>query len=275
MIRRPWADVDRQPWDVWLKTWALHAQTSAFRARMDRALEVLARARREIPGQMFCAVSGGKDSIAVAALLAEAGWKLPCVHCATELNIPDMESVSARACEQLGLDLTVAEPELDIWEWLRTEYAQQSIMEHRAHIEFRNQFSAGNMLVAQMYAANYSGSVSGMRAEESRGRRMNRVVRGPIYQQQTDETWMVLPIVDWTARDVFALAVSRGLPISEHYKVLQSKFLISPESPGSRVDCVLTEEKITARGSMVHLRVLYPELWRRIVALRPELLRET
>ncbi len=272
--RKPWAEVDRQPWSAWLETWATHAQTGAFRARMDSALDVLSRARA-IPGQLFCAVSGGKDSIAVAALLAEAGWRLPCVHCATELNIPDMESVAARACEQLGLELTVAEPELDIWEWLRDSYPSQSIMDGGPGLEFRNQFSSGNMLVAAMYAAEYAGSVSGMRAEESRGRRMNRIVRGPIYRQLVDETWMVLPIVDWTARDVFALAVSRGLPISEHYRKLLEKFLISPESPASRVDCVLTEDKITARGAMVHLRVLYPNLWSRLVSLRPELMKET
>ena len=95
------------------------------------------------------------------------------------------------------------------------------------------------------------------------------------YKEMIDETWMVLPIVDWTARDVFALAVARGLPISEHYRKLLEKFLISPESPASRVDCVLTEDKIVARGAMVHLRVLYPNLWSRLVSLRPELMKET
>ena len=52
------------------------------------------------------------------------------------------------------------------------------------------------------------------------------------------------------------------------------RFEVAPDSPNCRVDCLLTQETISKRGTLTHCKTLYPGIWRRIVMTRPELARE-
>jgi 3'-phosphoadenosine 5'-phosphosulfate sulfotransferase (PAPS reductase)/FAD synthetase len=183
-----------------------------------------------------------------------------------------MRECAEKTAEQLDVDLDITEPELNIWDWLATSLPRgASLMDEPSHLAFRKQFSCGNLLVAYQYAHGFAGSYSGMRAEESRGRRMNRKIRGPLYQLRSDDTWACLPIVDWSARDVFACLVQLGLPIHPHYRLLSDRLGISPESPASRVDCMIPEDRVTKMPAGLQCKLLYPELWRRIITVRPEL----
>jgi hypothetical protein len=171
----------------------------------------------------------------------------------------------------------VAEPELDIWEWLRDSYPSHVDHGRRGRAwSSANQFSSGNMLVAAMYAGRSTrASVSGMRAEESRGRRMNRIVRGPIYRQLVDERgWCCQSSTGrratcslWRSHAGCQSASIIVIAVGEVFDLAG----VAGESRRLRAD----EDKITARGAMVHLRVLYPNLWSRLVSLRPELMKET
>lgn len=261
-------------WQDWLDAWEVYAKTSAFSRKLERAVEIAKDGAAK--GNMFAAISGGKDSIAVAAVIAEAGLNdIPCVHCYTDLNTPGMDTVAIEACKLLDLGLEIVEPDGDVWDFLRCLPKDQSILDKRMHVALRNFCSSGNMLIAYEYEHGYVGSISGMRADESKGRAANRRFRGPLYQIKVDGTWMCLPIVDWTARDVFAAAVEFDLPIHDHYRRLMEQFDVSPESPASRVDSLLVEDSVVARGGLVHARVLYPETWRKIVEARPELNKES
>lgn len=210
----------------------------------------------------------------MAAVLRETekrtGKSIDCVHIAIPLNCPGQEETSIAACEKLDMNLDVVEPEVDMWEWLAALPRKESLLQHETFEKFLGLFSAGTNLVAYQYEHNYDGAFSGMRADESRGRKMNTAVRGSLYQIAVDQLWMCNPICGWTARDVFACAVALDLPIHPHYQRLYERFGESPESPGSRVDVLFTTPSVRAMGTAVQARTLYPEIWERLVELRPE-----
>lgn len=256
-------------WDNYLRLWEGHAKTSAYLRRWDRACEHAARGITH--GRFYCALSGGKDGVAVAAVVNVAcGHDVMLAHAHTELNTPGMLETAERTAELLDMDLDVFEPDRDIWQWLRSWPKQYSLREREHRREFDRLFASGNMLVAYQYANGFTGAFSGVRADESKGRRLNRMFRGHLYQLAKDASWMCNPIGDWSARDVFACAVSRGLPIHPYYRLALEQLEIDPESPGSRVDCVVPREEVTRLPAALPLRVLYPDLYRRITAIRPE-----
>lgn len=257
-------------WDDYLRLWGAHARTAAHKRRWDKACAE-ARKALAVADPWYCALSGGKDGVALAAVVREAcGPDIMLAHAHTDLNTPGMLETAEATAEALDMDLDVFEPEEDIWHWLRAWPAAYSLREPQHRLEFDKLFASGNMLVAYQYANGYTGAFSGMRAEESRGRRMNRIFRGHLYQLSKDASWMAQPIVDWSARDVFACCVSHGLPIHPYYRLALEQFDLDPESPGSRVDMVIPHESATRSETTLACRVLYPDLYRRIVAVRPE-----
>lgn len=261
-------------WESHLATWRLHAQTGFFRHRVRRAVEIAEEGAKG--RKLFAALSGGKDGVAMAGVLVSAGLReMPFVHAHTPLNTPGMEETALACAEKLDLELDIVEPEIDVWDLLRSLPADISILDERNHLPLRNAIASGNMLVAHQYEHGYDGAMSGMRAEESHGRAMNRALRGHTYQLKIDGSWMCCPIADWSARDVFAWLVHRDLPIHPHYRLLYERFGVSPESRSARVDCMITTDSIAARGAIAQLRSLYPALWGRITSIRPELNRDT
>lgn len=259
-------------WSSWMRTWEAHSRLSRFRRALDSSCATVAGLTRA--SKLFVALSGGKDGVALAGVCKEAGRAdLPLVHVYTELNTPGMEDCAKHTARILGMPYSGIQPDLsphpDIWHWLRAIHGH--ILHPGPFEQLCRGISVGNMLVAYTYEQRFDGSISGLRAEESKGRRINRRVRGRVYTHKTDGKMIVQPIVDWSARDVFAFCVSRGLPICDHYRLLYEKYGVSPESPGSRVDCLITSDAVAARGALAYARALYPDLWRQIVLTRPEL----
>lgn len=241
--------------------WRAHARSSAFKARRRAAVARI----REIDAEglhLFFALSGGKDSVALAGLLSEAGVDVHAVHVHTELNTPGTLGVVDEVTDKLGMSLDVYEPEHDVWQLLAQEHSDKvDPLFDRA--------SSGVMLVAYTYEHDYDGAWTGMRADESRGRMLNCRMRGALYQLAIDQRWIAQPLLWWTAQDVLAYAEDAGLPVHPHYRLAHERFGVTPER--SRVDCLVTPPGVAAQGAHAIARALYPDLWRRIEDARPDL----
>lgn len=289
-------------WSSWESTWRLHATSRGFGRRLERAMADASELINK--GRVFLSMSGGKDSVALAAVIHRAGIRPPCVaHAWSPLNTPGMERCAWDSADRFGLELDSREPDVigsiqwhrlqavngklpksladlvnsirgnptNVWELLEAIPTRYQITQDPAARLLKRITASGNMMVAFSYEHGFSGSWLGLRADESRGRLMNRIVRGTIYQSAVDGRWVCAPLADWSARDVYALITTGDWPLCPHYRLLSERLGIPPESPMSRVDCLITDDAIAARGAIAHIRVLYPEIWSRLSRTRPEL----
>jgi 3'-phosphoadenosine 5'-phosphosulfate sulfotransferase (PAPS reductase)/FAD synthetase len=259
-------------------TWRQHAKTEAYRRAKYQALHAIDEALLHKSRRWMVGLSGGKDSLAMAWMLKVHGSAsdMTFAHATCEFLCPGMLECSESAGEKLDLRLDIFEPDwspyADGWAFLRSLPAAASIYDKSITSELHKRCASGNMLVAYQYANDFTGCFSGVRADESHGRRMNRIMRGTVYRIESDDTVMAQPIVDWKARDVWAAVIESGLEYPAHYRAIYERFGISPESPRSRVDSLFVTERVnTYCGAMHTTRVLYPKLWRQLVDARPEL----
>lgn len=226
---------------------------------------------------LFVGLSGGKDSGALAGVVRLAGAShMRAVHAAACFDLPKMIDVAIGQAHAADLALDVIAPTQDGWDLLRQLHRQGHGAETDAGINAIDAVRAhGRMLLGWQYAAGYAGALSGLRADESMGRAGNRAARGLAYQYQADGQWMVNPLSDWTARDVYAFTLREGIPLHPHYRSFYEILGESPESPASRVASALGPESHSRRGRHAVARILYPDLWRRLLDASPGLARDT
>lgn len=96
----------------------------------------------------------------------------------------------------------------------------------------------------------------GLRAEESRGRRMNARIKGELYETP-DRTWHLCPIQRWTVDDVWAYIAGRELAYHAAYDALADMGI-----PRERQRLgALLGEKGEGCGSFAMLRRIEPDTW--------------
>lgn len=286
-------------WDSYLRGWKRHARTRMFQRKLDQAFRFLDEAPGGLDG-LFLAMSGGKDSAVVAGLLAERGAAIPWAYMHTRLNFPDTLGVvdqigqhfdwPIQVSEPAGLEARIREvckvyntpmPQAGVdgwteWELLEAFPATVNLLRSDtpahagARVRFLSTVASGNMLVAHAYATGARGSVCGMRADESRGRRLRARVYGANHVFAVDQQVLCCPIQWWSGEDVYAYLADREIPIHPYYQRAY-EFMGGTTAPHLlRVDLSIMGENVAALGAMAAIRAVYPELYRRLAAIRPE-----
>ena len=133
--------------------------------------------------------------------------------------------------------------------------------------------AAGNMLVAHAYATGARGTVSGLRADESKHRLMRAITFGAHHVYKTDGQVMVCPIQWWSGDDVFAYLVSRDVPVHPYYRAAYEYFNGTVEPARLRVDLTLVAEQFAAHGMLAVIAHIYPEHFHYLARSRPEILK--
>lgn len=288
-------------WESYVRGWARHAKTLRFQHRVDQARRFLSEAPGGTAG-LFLALSGGKDSAVVAGLLDELGVQVPWAYMHTALNFPDtLATVSAigerfdwavdvivpTGLEQHVRDVCrryntpLPQPSVDGWsEWDLLAAFPTSLNLLRsdtpslagARSRFMSVVASGNMLVSHAYASGARGSICGMRADESRGRKMRARVYGANHVFAQDQQVLCCPIQWWTGEDVYAYLVDREIPIHPYYQRAYA-FMGGTTPPHLlRVDLSIMGDQVAALGAMAAIRAVYPALFRKLAAVRPEVL---
>jgi len=242
----------------------VHSETKRFQRKVDEAIDI---AKEGAKHRLFVALSGGKDSSAVAGIVHEAGIDAPCVHGTSSMALPESRQTAVAVCKRLDMDLTIVEPTDDPWQILRD--MEGSLFDADNWTKFC--FAAGEIQVLVWYrmANDYEGAFLGLRAKESTPRRLNAIMRGPTYHVKDGDSWACCPIQWWTTEDVYAYLVSRAIPIHPYYRRIYERFGVAPDE--SRVSMAIPNEEVCSLGALVYLRALYPDLWRRLREARPEI----
>lgn len=206
----------------------------SFQRKLDRARERVRHALQESAAP-YIALSGGKDSLVVAALVAEQRPGADAVFCDDELELPVTVPYLRQLAAYLGLKLRIGRcysmapvgwivpwtdkpffrpPEPDMEDW-------------------------GASVKAAALRIGYDGTFVGLRAAEAMIRRLNLQKRGMQYGTN-DGMQHCQPIATWAVQDVWAVIAGMGLPYNPAYDDLaaagikreQQRIGALPLSPG-------------------------------------------
>ena len=287
-------------WESYQRAWSLHAQSAAFRRKRERSLAIIRQAMSQST-RMVVSLSGGKDSVAMAGLVEECGGaeSMPLAHATSAFNFPDTMAVCESVAERLNQDFIVVEPDaervedavketckhygtplpqpgmqgFDEWSLLEAIPRTLNIDEPEAMERILNVSAGGTTMVLYVIQADFDGSYVGLRADESKGRRWYSKSWGPIHKRALDDKTQVCPLLDWTALDVFAYCTARELPIHPYYRAAWEAGPMREPPDRIRVDLALFRDTYAADGGVELIRRIYPALFRRLSAIRPEIRR--
>lgn len=208
---------DRRVWDVWSRAALTHSRTLAFQRKVESAQACAADAFEKHPNA--CASwSGGKDSTAMVHLLASMGVRVPVGSEKDDLDFPGEVEYVERVAEALQLDLRILRPAMSPRAWLEAN-ADQIAGDDDLHSRAAGLSKACFYDVVEAFSSDFEMTFLGLRAEESRGRRMNRRQRGRLYEKKSGH-WICQPIADWRGIDVFAYVLANDIEILPVYRCL-------------------------------------------------------
>ncbi len=300
LARAPRSAVDREawpvvPWEQREQQWRKHATTDGFRRRLDAALSVARRAAEK--GRFYAALSGGKDSAAMAGVLREAGVPLEGVYAASAFDYPGaLEAVDALG-KAVGMPVTVLHPaeldrhvdricarygrvrprrrpgvrEYDEWDLLRCFPPGVCVLDEGPMKLLVDATGHANLLTAHQYAEGFDGCHTGVRRLESLARHFNWRAKGALYKSKVDGRWTSTPLVTWSGKDVWAFLTTRKLPVLTYYRLAYETGLAADDPAKIRTGSALVYADVARRGVLRPVPKVYPEFWARLVRARPEL----
>lgn len=243
----------------------IHARSPAFRRRVDRALEVV-RQHAATGARIGIAYSGGKDSTVLLDLVRRAVPDAPAAFFDSSCELRQTYEI----VEFYGVDV------------IETQYALEDLCRAGGYWGYRGEdadasrtFDFQHWLVtepadhfAEMY--DLDTMAIGLRAGESKQRRLNAMSRGEVYQTKAGR-WHLCPLARWTDDDVWAYIADRGLRYNAAYDQMAA---IGVPRQDWRVSCLLGSAGAT-HGRYAYLRQIDPGAYNRLASIFPKIARYT
>jgi 3'-phosphoadenosine 5'-phosphosulfate sulfotransferase (PAPS reductase)/FAD synthetase len=150
------------------------------------------------------ACGGGKDSVATALIVREMAPEVPIYRADPPNPLPDRPDYVRQLQQAMGGSWRI----VDYW------WDVEAVLDGRAR--YPELLKLRRLKEAQE-SDGVDGIALGIRAAESRGRRMNRRVRGVLYEAGGYQ--VATPVADWTAEEIlgFILASNRA-PLNPVYR---------------------------------------------------------
>jgi 3'-phosphoadenosine 5'-phosphosulfate sulfotransferase (PAPS reductase)/FAD synthetase len=238
--------------------WAT-GRTHAY--RVDAARRAIGNMASRSPAA-YVAWSAGKDSTALAHLAASEGARAA-MSVKDDLDFPGEEAYVLKYAAEWGISLDIARPPGSLQVWL-AEHAPRANDDLHGRASAFSRWAFYDVVAAYRDAHGVPGVYLGMRAEESAGRRLNRMSRGLLYEKADGEV-VCTPIADWRGIDVYAYLLSRGIELLPVYRCIRLH-----ERPDLVRKSWWLPGTHSARGGMVWLRTYYPSLYARLCELLPD-----
>lgn len=241
-----------------LETYRMYAKLPVYKRRVERALDLIATALSDEPAS-YVSWSGGKDSMVLLDLIQRINPKIPIIHVRTDIEYPDCVEFVNQIIYEWGLEdtCTILRPK-SAWQVLVDEggpFGQVNVASSRIDRE-----CFFEPIEQEVRAKGYRQVFLGLRAEESLARTWNARMRGTRYYNKSREIWTCLPLLSWTAKDVFAYHIENDIPWAPIYE----RTYLHPDPERIREGWWTTGDKAAQHGMLNWLRYHYPQLWRRL-----------
>jgi len=115
-----------------------------------------------------------------------------------------------------------------------------------------------------------NGTIIGLRKQESKGRKINFILRGFSYYNKRELSNILQPIANWTTEEIFRYAYSENIPIHPVYNRSKGKGF---DFMRERVNTLIDIDYSNYCDRIEKMRILYPDDYKRIINQIPELRR--
>lgn len=232
--------------------------------KIDQAHGIIAQGLAAMQ-QPYCACSWGKDSGMVVYLLSQVAPDVPVVWLRDDDPIPDTLRFRDRCLREWQVRNYVEVPKVPLATIIeefhrigltdidRTKNDQAKL------VTLIKKHPLGEWAEGQ----GFDGLFWGLRADESRARRMLFRTKSPLYRLQSGE-WRCAPIAFWTGTELWHIIDFLGLP----YNALYDKTMFEPREMIRNGGWLSTDG--AWHGRVVWLKHYYPDLYQRLAAEFPE-----
>lgn len=235
---------------------ARHA--AAYQRRREQALRYCVDAFSAEPGPAYIAVSGGKDSVALASVVEQAAAfcsRTVTLWChVSDASFPGTRETVEALAERLALPLVIDESPVSAF----------AVVGKQSRREFGKQGFFFDAIGSWLDRSGCRLAFIGVRAAESKRRTAAAEVHGAIFPTSVPRPHLKCqPLTWWGVADVAAELVSRELPIHPVYDRLPVN------GEGIRLGYV-TALDLMHKGTVVFLKMNYFQLYNRLVGAFPE-----
>jgi phosphoadenosine phosphosulfate reductase len=190
----------------------LHTGTASFRQHVRQAASAIESAAEK--GRIGVSFSGGKDSLVTLHLVRSVFKHAPAALFDSGVELPETLELARH------YDAEIISARLSYLEIAR--YAGEWGYPHP--VDAGCPFDLKAILIdepSETFVVRNRLSVCaiGLRGQESRGRKMNAVTRGTLYQGQ-DRTWYLCPLQFWTVEDVWGYIAQHELRYHSIYDAM-------------------------------------------------------
>lgn len=170
----------------------LYSKTNNFKKKVNEAKEIIKRSLK-VSKKPYVAFSGGKDSTVIYNLVKEFIPEIKCIWSDDEWWLPETD------------------------EYIKSINNLIQIRTNAIHTDWFKIKGDYDGLEDYAKQNNYDLVYLGLRAEESKDRKLNRIIKGNLYQVKKEELWHCCPINDWSWKDVWGFIYSNNLNYNKAY----------------------------------------------------------
>jgi len=240
----------------------LHARSQAFNSLVEKTV-IFLKSVLENHHNPYCSYSTGKDSLVMLSLCQKVFPDMCTMYHDSGVELPESHDIMKKAEQYFKITIHIVISPVDVLKI----YKKKGVFAEGANKDYA--WTPAMMNPIMVWAQKHKRDVAfiGLRKQESRPRKILLLKRGKYFYAKTKHIHEAFPLADWTAQDVFAFIVSRGLECLLHPAYSKTRFVQSPEDIRVSWYC---DPSMIKKGYFVWLRYYYPILFQSLRKQFPE-----